>query len=102
MFRFYPAIMSYLGYCPIPSNHPPRNLGQAVRLYRKHRGMSQKEAADIAGVDATTLAKIEASGEARSEQVRSRIIQFIRTSTRGWDISIAGDTLYMEQNSMDS
>ena len=55
-FRHYPSIMEFLGYCPVQrADH----IGGWVRIHREHRGLSQKEAARILGIDPSTLAKYE-------------------------------------------
>lgn len=77
MVKYYPAIMSYLGYCPIPYSHPPSNLGESVLLYRKHRGLSQRDVAELFRIDPSTLAYIEKTGHAKSKLVEYRVVQAI-------------------------
>jgi DNA-binding XRE family transcriptional regulator len=51
-----PAIIAFLGYNPLPQ---ATNLGGQLARRRTTLGMTQKQAADRLGVDASTLAKWE-------------------------------------------
>ncbi len=55
-FIHYPSIMEFLGYCPVQR---AEHLGGWVKLHRIHRGLSQKEAAHLIGIDPSTLARYE-------------------------------------------
>ena len=54
--RFYPAIMQFLGYCPV---RYPKTIGELIRLHRIHRGLSISELANILGVDPTAVGNWE-------------------------------------------
>jgi len=55
--RFYPAIIAFLGFNPLP--RPTTQAGQ-VAYSRLTRGWSRKRLATIAGVDEATVRRIEA------------------------------------------
>jgi len=54
--RFYPAIIAFLGYNPLPE---PKTLGQAVRRARTAQGIARRALADLAGVDEATIKRLE-------------------------------------------
>jgi hypothetical protein len=54
--RFLPAVIRFLGYCPLPV---PRNRGDAVCRERMSRGWSRKRLARVARVDEATIRRIE-------------------------------------------
>src|ERR1043165_4128731 len=49
--RYYPSIIRFLGYNPLPV---PKTRGEAVRRERLTRGIARKKLAELAGVDAAT------------------------------------------------
>ena len=53
---YYPALIKFLGYNPLPG---PKTLGQAVRQKRMTRGWSVARLAREAGVDPATVARLE-------------------------------------------
>jgi len=55
--RFFPRIIRWLGYDPLPT---PSSDGQQVEHARIRRGWSRKRLALEAGVDEATIARIEA------------------------------------------
>lgn len=55
--RFYPTIISFLGYDPQPT---PKTLGESIRRARWGRGWSLERLASVSGVDPATAARIEA------------------------------------------
>jgi transcriptional regulator with XRE-family HTH domain len=55
--RFFPALIRFLGYDPLPE---PHTRGQAIRRRRLVLGMSQERLADLAGVDEATVGRLEA------------------------------------------
>lgn len=55
--RFYPAIISLLGFNPLPQGQTP---GERIRRARLGRGLSRKRLAALAGIDESTVAKLEA------------------------------------------
>ena len=52
-----PKIIEFLGY--IPNLITPKSLGEKIVLYRKMRGLTQKELARQLGIDPGTLGKWE-------------------------------------------
>jgi len=54
--RFYPAIIGFLGYNPLPES---QTFGEAVRLERETRGLSRKALAAAVGVDEGTIKRLE-------------------------------------------
>lgn len=54
--RSYPKIMAFLGYCPVQY---PGTLGERLRLFRTHRGLSISELANILRIDPGTLGSWE-------------------------------------------
>jgi transcriptional regulator with XRE-family HTH domain len=53
-FRFYPAIMDFLGYCPIQH---PKTSGEKLELYRIHQGLSFKKLARLMSIDSGVLSR---------------------------------------------
>ena len=53
---FYPRMIAYLGYNPLPEG---QSRGQRIRRERMSRGMSRKALADIAMVDEATIKRME-------------------------------------------
>jgi transcriptional regulator with XRE-family HTH domain len=58
--RFYPAIMAFLGYNPLPS---PRTPAERIAYARMSRGWSRKKLAKISGVDEATVRRMEKAAE---------------------------------------
>ena len=54
--RAYPAILNFLGYCPIQY---PKSTGERIRLHRMHRGLTLLSLANILGVDVSTVGNWE-------------------------------------------
>lgn len=52
--KFYPAIMEFLGYCPIQH---PKTLCEKLNLYRIHQGLSFRKLAQKMGVDPGALSR---------------------------------------------
>ena len=67
----YPAIMEFLGYCPVQY---PRLLGDRIRLHRIHQGYNMFEFANILGIDECTLRSWEHSLKAPARQAKSRAV----------------------------
>jgi DNA-binding XRE family transcriptional regulator len=55
--RFYPAILSFLGYNSMSATI---TQGEAIRRERVRRGWSRKHVAQVAGVDEPTVRRLEA------------------------------------------
>lgn len=53
LVRHYPRIIDFLGYCPYQH---PKTSGERFRLFRIHRGLTQKLAAKYLSVDPNTIA----------------------------------------------
>jgi DNA-binding XRE family transcriptional regulator len=66
---YYPRIIEFLAYNPLP---PAQTRGQAVRRERMSRGWSRRRVGREAGVDEATVRRIEADtvGLARKPLVR--------------------------------
>ena len=60
---FIPKIISFLGYTPIVNEN-------SIKSYRIQNGLSQKEFAEILGIDPTTLSRIERGNERISMKVK--------------------------------
>ena len=90
-FKHYPAIMEFLGYCPVEHY---QTEGEKLRLYRKHAGLKQTELGKKIGSDGSCLARwendrmsipekkkeiLKKSGKAHRNRHKSRITQY-RTS----------------------
>jgi DNA-binding XRE family transcriptional regulator len=76
--RFYPAIIRFLGSNPLPA---PTTLEERIRLTRMSLGLSKKRLASRAGVDESTVAKIET--EAGSSSVSpERVLAIVDTLLR--------------------
>lgn len=58
--RFYPAIITLLGFNPLPEGPTP---GKRIRRARVSRGLSGKRLAALAGIDEATVARIETDVE---------------------------------------
>ena len=69
--RAYPAIMKFLGYCPVQY---PQLLGDRIRLHRTYQGYNISEFTNILGVDESTLRSWERSLEAPVRQAKSRAV----------------------------
>lgn len=54
--RFYPAIIAFLGYNPLPH---PATRGQLIRYRRISRGWSRKRLAAKLGIDEATIRRID-------------------------------------------
>ena len=53
---FYPAIIRFLGYNPLPES---TTRGQAIKRERYTRGWSRRHLAGVAGVDEGTIQRLE-------------------------------------------
>ena len=73
--RSYPAIMKFLGYCPVQY---PKTVGERIRQHRIQRGFTILELANILGVDPSTVGNWERgikSPYRQSEKFLKRIFQ---------------------------
>jgi DNA-binding transcriptional regulator YiaG len=71
MVQYYPAIMDYLGYCPVQY---ASSLGERIRLHRTHQGLTISAFAYILGMDECTLGSWERSVKSPIREVRSRAV----------------------------
>ena len=67
----YPAIMEFLGYCPIQYH---QSLGDRIRLHRIHLGYSQEQFSNILGIDECTLCSWECGVTSPLRHKRSKAI----------------------------
>lgn len=72
--RFYPALIAFVGYNPLP---PPRTVGEAVRRERLTRGLSWRRLATMAGVDPTTIARLEADRPRMARRPVSAVLRVL-------------------------
>jgi DNA-binding XRE family transcriptional regulator len=63
---FYPAIIAFLGYNPLPA---PRSPEEAVQRARLVLGWSQAELAARASVDPASVARVEADTKGTARRV---------------------------------
>ena len=70
--RYYPAIMDFLGYCPIQY---PKTLGERLALYRIHQGLSFRKLAKMMGVDTGALSR-QIKRPEPSEYFRKKATEF--------------------------
>lgn len=75
--RFYPAIMQFLGYCPV---HYPKTIGERIRLHRIHRGLSISGLANILDVDPCTVGNWERGKKSPLRQSHLYIKKIFRLS----------------------
>ncbi len=74
--KYIPKIIEFLGY--IPFQLDTLSLGDQIKLYRKLRGISQKNLAKEIDIDPTTLAKWEANKRKSSKDFLFRVNDFFR------------------------
>ena len=55
--KYYPKIMEYLTYCPLQK--PPTTFAERIKLYRLHKGLNQKQFAELLGVSPDSVANWE-------------------------------------------
>lgn len=72
--RFYPAIIAFLKYNPLPK---PATLGDAVRRERVSRGLSRKSLALQAGVDEATVKRLELDVLRMSRNSTERVLRLL-------------------------
>jgi DNA-binding transcriptional regulator YiaG len=73
--RLYPAILSFLGYNPMPA---ATTRGEAIRRERVGRGWSRKHVAQVAGVDEATVRRLEADVPRTARRPASRVLGALR------------------------
>ena len=77
--RFFPAIIRWLGYNPLPE---PKSRGEAIRRARLSKGLSMKELARVVGVDEETVAGVEAGRRRMFRQPIFTILAYLRVVWR--------------------
>lgn len=70
--RFYPAIIKFLGYNPLPNG---KSLGERVRRERLTRGWSRAFLAKLAHVDEATIARIENDAPRLANRTMERVVR---------------------------
>ena len=68
--RYWPAILSFLGYDPRPA---PKTFGERIVRARQERGWGRKEAAKRLGLDEGTMRRCEADVGRRSPEVGRKL-----------------------------
>ncbi len=76
--RFYPAIISFLGYNPLAG---PKTQAERVTYARMSHGWSRKRLARISGVDEATVRRIEA-GASRLRRPLLKVCRALGLSSR--------------------
>ena len=79
-FKRIPRIVEFLGYIPFQLGN--LSLGDQIKLYRKLRGISQKNLAKEIGIDPTTLAKWETNRRKIPEELLFTITSFFHTLSK--------------------
>jgi transcriptional regulator with XRE-family HTH domain len=72
--RFIPALIGFLGYNPLPA---PKSLVEAVRRERLTRGWSVAALAARAGVDPTTVARLEADANGMARRPTEAVLRVL-------------------------
>jgi DNA-binding transcriptional regulator YiaG len=75
--RFYPKIIEFLGYCPLPEAH---SRGDAIRRERVIRGWSRKRLAEVAGVDEATVKRLESDTARMARQSAERVLKVLNVA----------------------
>ena len=72
--RFYPRVIHFLGYNPLPE---PETFGQAVRHERMTRGLMRLKLAGLAGVVEGTIDRIENDEPGTLRRSRKRVARVL-------------------------
>jgi transcriptional regulator with XRE-family HTH domain len=70
--RFYPAIIKFLGFNPLPK---PTSRGEAIRRERMSRGWSIARLASMASVDEATVARLERDVPRPARRPTNRVLR---------------------------
>ncbi len=73
--RYYPVIIDWLGYNPLPC---PETEGDELRQARLKRGMTAQEAADDCGIDESTWLSFERATRETLPEVRKRLVGWMK------------------------
>jgi transcriptional regulator with XRE-family HTH domain len=71
-FRYWPAIIGFLGYDPVPE---PETFGERIRWRRRREGLTRKELAEKLGLDPVTVWAWEAGKIVRRYPRIARIFE---------------------------
>jgi hypothetical protein len=71
--RFYPAILAFLGYNPLPDAKTP---GEEIRRKRFTRGLSKRRLAQLAKTDEGTIARLESDTRGMARQSREKVTAY--------------------------
>ena len=71
---FFPRLISYLGYNPLPE---VASRGQRVRRERISRGLSRKALADAVNVDDVTVSRMEEDVKGMASRAAGAICRFL-------------------------
>ena len=75
---FYPRVIQFLGYNPLPQ---AETRGQAVRRERLSRGWSRRRLGRAAGVDEATVRRIEADAAGLARKPLLRVLKALRIAS---------------------
>lgn len=75
--RFFPRIVAFLGYNPLP---PPRTRGEAIKRERTARGWSLKRFAKESGVDEATARRVELNQPGVSKRASEAVLRALQLS----------------------
>lgn len=76
--RYYPALITFLSYNPLPSARTPRD---AIRRERMTRGWSRKRLAREAGVDEATIRRLELDKGRIAARVQQQMCEALHLKT---------------------
>jgi ribosome-binding protein aMBF1 (putative translation factor) len=71
--RFYPAILAFLGYNPLPE---PKTPGEEMRRKRRSLGLSQRRLAALTNTDEGTVARLERDTRGMARQSREKVTAY--------------------------
>jgi transcriptional regulator with XRE-family HTH domain len=72
--RYYPALISFLNYNPLPE---AKSRGEAIARERMSRGLSRRRLAALTGVDPATVRRLEADRPRTAKRPARVICRFL-------------------------
>ncbi|MCC7021835.1 MAG: helix-turn-helix transcriptional regulator [Thermomicrobiales bacterium] len=60
----------------------PEELGKMLARFRNERGLAQKQAAELAGIDNSTLSRLESGGRGVSRETLDRLLDVLQLTRR--------------------
>ena len=81
IIKYWPPIISFLGYCPYVSCP---TLPEKVLMYRKTRGITQEKMARKIGNDPATLEQLEKTNPILCECHTRILSYYVQNITLGW------------------